>query len=119
LKKRHQVTESIYNAISAQLELVEDIKKSIAELLNKNLVPAIEKHFKVKAKAVVQKDPESTWVNVILLLFPDRKFKNVNEAYEFENKLWSLVDEFLVKRYPDIYPKCFSLLVEVEWDENS
>jgi len=84
--------------------------EKVAEILNETIAPELSKKFDVDCRFEARIEPDITFPELKLYVILKKVFDDVEEAYEEENRVWKMIDDYLSKNYDKLY-RYFSVIV--------
>jgi len=84
--------------------------KKVAEILNETVAPELSEKFDVDCRFEARIAPDTVYPELKLYVILKKVFDDVEEAYEEENRVWKMIDDYLSKNYDKLY-RYFSVVV--------
>jgi len=84
--------------------------KKVAEILNETLAPELSEKFDVDCRFEARIAQDTVYPELKLYVILKKVFDDVEEAYEEENRVWKMIDDYLSKNYDKLY-RYFSVVV--------
>jgi len=85
--------------------------KKAAEILNETIAPELSKKFDVDCRFEARIAQDTTYPELKLYAITKKVFDDIDEAYDEENRVWKMIDDYLSKNYGRLY-RYFSVICQ-------